>query len=502
MARLRGKHRGSMHFWLLVLLIPGTIALLLIDSWNDYRAVSQVTQEVYDTALLEPAKVLETSVEFNTDGSLRIDPPFYAQVMLESRAGNRKYFRVVELDPPLPSLAGVSGQQVDGRTMVGMRGLPKPPAFSATEGQPAFYTAMYRNDEVRMVALWRDLHYDGMHRQLVILVGESVDMRLRTQQEAWRQGLFRDGRMLILAVLLVWFSVEWALRPLVELRREIKAREVDDLTPLDIEQVPREIVPLVRAVNHHVELYRQVLDKQAQFLADASHQLRTPLAIMRTQAQYAKREPDIQRVHESLEAIIRQLGQTSRLTEQLLSLAHASRNDQTPQALLDLNVLARELVLQYLPLARERHQDLGWIDCCEHSGSTRKAGVWVLASDGEIHEAVANLVHNAINHAGDGSTITVSSGVEGDSAWVMVTDNGVGLDPALRESVFVRFDRGGSERQATRGSGSGLGLAIALAYAERNRGTIILSDGESSPAGGRGLRATLRLPAYKDTAKP
>src|SRR3546814_7602694 len=82
---------------LLVLLIPGIISLLLIDSWNDYDALKVVTEEVYDSALLEPAKVLETSVEFNHDGSLRIDPPFYAQVMLESRAGNRKYFRVEEI---------------------------------------------------------------------------------------------------------------------------------------------------------------------------------------------------------------------------------------------------------------------------------------------------------------------------------------------------------------------------------------------------------------------
>ena len=95
------------------------------------------------------------------------------------------------------------------------------------------WSAMYRNDEVRMVALWRDLHFEGKHRQVIVLVGESLDMRLRTQQEAWRQGLFRDGRMLILAVLLVWFSVQWALRPLKDLRREIRARNVDNLLPLD-----------------------------------------------------------------------------------------------------------------------------------------------------------------------------------------------------------------------------------------------------------------------------
>jgi two-component system sensor histidine kinase TctE len=485
------KPRGSMHFWLLVLLIPGTIALLLIDSWNDYRAVSNVTQEVYDSALLEPAKVLETSVEFNSDGSLRIDPPFYAQVMLESRAGNRKYFRVEEIYPPTRSLSGAPGADIEGRTLIGMQGLPRPPALADNEGMPVFYTGMYRNDEVRMVALWRDLHYEGEHRQVLVLVGESLDMRLRTQQEAWRQGLFRDGRMLILAVLLVWFSVEWALRPLVELRREIKARDIDDLTPLEEEQVPREILPLVRAVNHHIALYRRVLGKQAQFLADASHQLRTPLAIMRTQAQYAKREPDISRVRESLEAILRQLGQTTRLTEQLLSLAHASRQDATPQARVDLNALAREVVLQYLPLARERHQDLGWIDCSE-TGVV--SAVWVLASDAEIHEAMANLVHNAINHAGEGSAITVSSGVDGELAWVSVSDNGVGLDPSLRESVFVRFDRGGARRKGMRSSGSGLGLAIARAYAERNRGTIELEDGDPSPSGGVGLRAMLRLP--------
>src|SRR5690606_29461681 len=270
-------------------------------------------------------------------------------------------------------------------------------------------------------------------------------------------------------------------RPLNELRREIKARDIDNLLPLDANKVPHEVVPMVRAVNHHIGLYRQVLGKQAQFLADASHQLRTPLAIMRTQAQYAKREPDIDRMRETLGAIIAQLGRTSRLTEQLLSLAHASRNDMAPQARVDLNALAREVVLQYLPLARERHQDLGWVDDGGDADGQDGAQAWVLGSDAELHESIANLVHNAINHAGEGCTITVSAGVERDQAWVRVCDNGVGLDPSLRESVFMRFDRGGSARKGMRGGGSGLGLAIALAYAERNRGTIVLQDGDPCP---------------------
>jgi two-component system sensor histidine kinase TctE len=494
MALLTLKSRGSIRFWLLVLLIPGVVTLLMIDSRHDYLALSLVTEEVYDTALLEPAKVLETSVEFNRDGSLRIDPPFYAQVMLESRAGNRKYFRVEEVMPVALSLAGSRAQQAEGRTLLGMQGLPRPPVLADIEGMPVFYNAMYRNDEVRMVALWRDLHFEGEHRQVIVLVGESIDMRLRTQQEAWRQGLFRDGRMLILAVLLVWFSVQWALRPLKELRREIRARNVDNLLPLDVEQVPLEVVPMVRAVNHHIDLYRRILDRQAQFLADASHQLRTPLAIMRTQAQYAKREPDIVRMRETLGAIIRQLDQTARLTDQLLSLAHASRNEIAPQAKVDLIALAREVVLLYLPLAREKRQDLGWLDCSRDEGTDGGSQAWVLGSDAEIHESIANLVHNAINHAGAGCSITVSAGVRDDEVWVSVSDNGVGLDPSLRESVFMRFDRGGSARKGLRGGGSGLGLAIARAYAERNRGTIVLEDGDPAPNGGVGLRAVLKLP--------
>ena len=494
-----GFWHGGLRFWLLALLIPGVVALLLYDSWEDYRAMNAVTENVYDSALLEPAKVLETSVEFNPDGSLRIDPPFYAQVMLESRPGNRKYFRVEEITPLVRNLGGADALQLKGSTLLGMEGLPRPERLADHEGVPVFYDAFFRNDTVRMVALWRDLHYKGMHRQVLVIVGESMDLRLRTQQEAWRDGLFRNLRMLVLAVLLVWFAVALALRPLQVLRQEVRSRSVDDLQPLDVRDVPREVVPLVRSINHHIELYREVLDRQAQFLADASHQLRTPLAIIHTQAQYARREPDIERVRESLGAIIKQLGQATRLTEQLLALAHASHNTFLTQGQVDLASLGREVVLQYLPLARERRQDLGWIAPGEDGG---QEPIWVYASDAEIHESVANLIHNAINHAGSGSAITVSAGRDERQAWISVTDNGMGLAASLRESVFVRFDRGGPSRKGGRGSGSGLGLAIALAYAERNGGTIVLTDGEPNDMGGYGLKATLRLPLYTPTALP
>lgn len=429
-----------------------------------------------------------------------VDPPFYVQVMLESRAGNRKYYRVEEILPAVPSLVNHTTRELTGQTLMGMPGLPRPPQLASSEGMPVIYNAMYRNDEVRLVALWRDFYYSGQHRQVLVLVGESVDQRLQTRQEMWRNSLFRDIRMVILAVLLVWIAVQWTLWPLSDLRREIRSREVDDLMPLDQEAVPQEVIPLVKAINHHIDLSREVLNRQARFLADASHQLRTPLAIMRTQAQYARREQDVERMRETLDAIIYQLGRTSRLTEQLLSLAHASRNDPTPHMPVDLAALAREVVLLYLPLAREKQQDLGWVDGTSESWGGSAESVWVLGSDAELHESIANLVHNAINHAGGGCAITVSAGIDGEQAWVSVSDNGVGLEPALRESVFSRFDRGKRDKKNSGGGGSGLGLAIALAYAQRNRGNIVLKDGDPRPDGGVGLCAILKLPAHlRDT---
>src|SRR5690606_11792691 len=158
-----------------------------------------------------------------------VDPPFYVQVMLESRAGNRKYFRVEEIVPTLPSLGGLQTRELTGQTLTGMPGLPRPPRLPDVECLPGVYTAMYRNDEVRLVATWRDLRSAGKRREVRMLVGESVDQRLQTRQEKWRDSLFRDIRMVILAVLLVWIAVQWALWPLSDLRREIRSREVDDL---------------------------------------------------------------------------------------------------------------------------------------------------------------------------------------------------------------------------------------------------------------------------------
>ncbi|WP_373558267.1 sensor histidine kinase [Bordetella genomosp. 4] len=509
---------------LITLLLPGVILLLVIDSWNDYRTLSAITNEAYDSALLEPARVLESSIEFTEAGQLIVTTPVYAQVILESKAGLRKYFRIEEISPPLPE--GAEVVPPSGRTLAGMPELPRPPSWPSARGEPMFFNSVYRDDPVRVVAVLRDLYYRGQHRQVLVLVAESIGRRLQAEEAARRQELLRDARMLALVAILVWWGVAWSLRPLTRLRNDIRARSPEDMTPLDASRVPSEVIPLVEAVNYHIERHRRVLDEQAQFLADASHQLRTPMAIILTQAQYALREPDPKRAQEGLRAIVDQLGRTRRLTEQLLSLAHASQGDSTPRQLLDLNAVARNVVLQYLPLSHEKGQDLGWVAAEPTDVTVRNARALraeetagttsgtpaetsegfdgddsasavpvlpVFGSEAELHEALSNLLHNAIHYAPVGARITVSAALAGDRAEISVSDNGPGIDVASRHRAFARFDRLGSGRGSV-SSGSGLGLSIARAYARRNAGDITLRDGEPNAQGGVGLAAVLWLP--------
>lgn len=338
---------------------------------------------------------------------------------------------------------------------------------------------------------------------LQALAAQDSVARDRALAHALRQQLLRDLRMLLMLVLVVWLGVRWSLRPLDRLRDTVLRSRGQAPAPLAVHEVPREVAPLVDALNQHVAAHRSVVDAQSQFLADASHQLRTPLAIMLTQAGVALRESDPARLHETLQALRAQIERSRRLSEQLLSLAHAGEGaaPAQPAAVVDLNALTREAVLQHLALAHEKEQDLGWEDArtanADHAPpSSDAAAVPVLASEAELREVLANLVHNAIVHTPRGGCITVRAAVRGAQAIADVTDDGPGIAPEHRSAVFERFRQidGAPATQAAAGHrGSGLGLAIARAYAQRQGGDIELSAPE---AGGAGLRATLRLPLH------
>ncbi|MGJ7526741.1 sensor histidine kinase [Variovorax sp. GB1P17] len=500
---------------LLALLLPGIIALLALDSWNDYRALTDALVVAYDQSLLEPVQALANGIVVASDGSVRVQEPFSIQSMFESTHLRYKYLHVGVQRIAKGETLDVNAPET---TLMGVPGLPRP-SERPPDGTPVFYDAVHEQHPVRVAAL-RQTVYDNVHPgtawSVLIQAAEGTGPRAQAQSETLRQELLRDTRMVLVMSILVWLGVAWTLRPLERLRRSLRERSRDNLQPLDASGVPQEVVPLVDAVNHHIEGHRRMVAEHSQFLADASHQLRTPLSILSIQAGYAVRETDPARMRESLHAIVAQLARTRRLSEQLLALAHATTDDAiaaVEPAAVDLNAIARAVVLQYLPLARENDQDLGWVDARgdiategmadagDDNDGTDEAGeaddppvLPVTANAAELHEVLANLVHNAIKYTPRGGNITVTVRREASYALAEVCDSGPGIAPERRDSVFERFHRDPATGNGA-AQGAGLGLTIARSYARRNGGEIELESADMpESATGGGLRAILRLP--------
>jgi two-component system sensor histidine kinase TctE len=504
---LAGPRRIGIRVLLLAMLLPGIFGLLALDTWNDYHAISRVVFDAYDQALIEPVQALNDSVEVDTrDMSLRVDAAFSVQAMFESTRARFKHLHVGFTRVTLNAAGGTP----DGleETMVGVSDLPPPPP--GVDEVPVFYDGVYRGYPVRIAALRRTVQISATEGLRVLCqAAESTGLRQQALADSWRHALWNDVRVVAVMVVLVWLGVALALRPLERLRRSLGVRAPGDLAPLDTRGVPYEVAPLVDAVNHHIGNQSRLLAAQSRFLADASHQLRTPLAIMLTQAGYALRERELGPMRETLRAIVAQLVRTRRLSEQLLALAHARDATQSAAAApskADLNSVAREVVLQYLPLAHEKNQDLGWVDArgdAESDEADNEAGdapqtpvAPVAANGAELYEALSNLVHNAIKYTPAGGRITVSVRLAGDAAEAEVSDTGPGIPAALHAAAFERFHRTDAG-DTPENRGAGLGLAIADAYARRNGGEIELGDADAHDGLPGGLRATLRLPLLR-----
>jgi len=495
--RRAGWHRHlSLKGLLLLLLLPGMLLSLAFDSYNDYQTLTEITRGAHDQALLHPVRLLERSIDFDEEGNVSVRTPWFAWQLLESQPDEIIYYRVQLLqgDPLENDQAALEGST----TLLGMKSLPDPPNWhEVAAASVAFYDAKLADDiPVRTAAQLRRLVHDGETTYVLVQVAQRSARRLEAESLAWKQEWKRDLRAAGVVALLLWLGVSWGVRPLTRLRREIESRSPSDTTPLDTSAVPSEVVPLVQAVNGHIARHNSMIAEQSRFLADASHQMRTPLAIMLTQAEYALRESDPELVRESLRALVDRLGVTRRLTEQLLNLAMA-QHDTTGRtgSVFDLQACARGVLLDHLPLAETENVDLGWDDSADQ-------GLDLLAyghPDG-IREAIGNLVHNAIHYTSRGGRVTLSAGRTDSSIWVAVSDNGPGILPEHRKKALQRFVRFASQagQQAANREGAGLGLAIAQAFAQRDGGYIELCDGEPNADGAVGLKAVLHLPGLSE----
>lgn len=456
--------RASIRRALLVVLIPGMLLVFSAELWLAWRTASEAADAAYDRSLLGAVKSIDSSIS-TASGGLGVELPYRMLEFFELTAQGKVYYRVAT---------------EDGLVEIGSPELPPPPEPLRT-GVPQFFDGAYLGEAVRVGSYARELTPpltgEAGSQRVVIQVAETLEARNEFRGRLVLQSVARDFFLVVFASALFGLTVAWAMRPLARLRQDVEARSPQDLTPMNSEDVPAELLPLVGAINHHVARNREQSEQQRRFVDDASHQLRTPLTTLATQVAYALREDNPDQLRPVVEDIRLQLDETIRQTNQMLAMAKADSAPPAPEAL-DAVVMAEDLMRRWWPVARLHGVDLGL-----HAPMSR------LAFRGEaalLNEALSNLLHNAIRHAGEGSHVTLALAADEARLRVSVTDDGPGMPPEELQRAGERFFRGGGQKLP----GSGLGLSIARSVAQRHGGGLRVMPGPE----GRGLCVELALP--------
>jgi len=462
---------------LLTLLLPGLSLLMGVELMVSWRSALDTANAAYDRSLLGAIKSMDANVS-TASGGLSVELPFRMLEFFELTANGEVFYRVAS---------------ADGLVEIGHSGMPEP-AQPLVEGRPQFHDALYQGVPVRLGSYMRRLAQPlasgSTSDRIIIQVAETLDSRQDFTRRLLLDAAARD--VLLLGAGLAWLTlaVSAVLRPLGRLRRDLLGRSDDDLQPVPDADLPADVRPLVQALNEVLRRYDAALAARRRFIDDASHQLRTPLATLRTQIGFARRASDPAQVLQALDAIDAKIDDTIRQTNQMLTLARAEGTELHTESF-DLAALAETVTRSAWPLARARGVDLGLDAPTTPLPAQGHAGL--------LQEALSNLVHNAILYTPAGGSVTVGAACDDGWARLSVRDDGPGIPQADRARVgerFLRVHRGATAASSTTepgSSGSGLGLAIAQAIVLRHGGQLELataSDDVHRP----GLLAILRWP--------
>jgi len=431
----------------------------------DYDIAKRFVNLAYDRALLEAAQDIGRQIRVIND-QIFVDLPEVALQILQTRESGRLHYLVTG-----PDRKYVTGEQ----------DLPTPADDATEESQDRvrYYDDELRGSAIRAVALRVPVQPGSGRGAAHIMVAERVTVRDEFAREIILRMVLPQGMLILLAGLAVWYGVGRGLAPLTTLRQEIENRSHRDLSALPEEQAPQEVRPLIHAMNGLLARLGSAIVAQQRFIADAAHQLRTPIAGLKTQTDLALRQTQLGDVQVTLRQLQTATEQSTRLVNQLLSLARAEPGARREQAIerLDLARLARDTTTAWVPRALARNIDLGY------DGDDSAA--WVVGDAFLLGELLRNLLDNAIRYTQEGGRITVRVAGGPGAVMLSVEDNGQGIPEQERERVFERFYRILGTGVA---EGCGLGLAIVREIALSHHADVVLATG----AGGQGtvLRVT------------
>lgn len=477
-SRVSGLAGLSMRSRLLLGILLPVGLLVAVNTVSLYREALGAVDTAYDRTLLASAKAISEllGVAGTPSGPrLLASVPYSALEAFESGStsgkSNRLYFRVT----------GFQGEMVSGYDdLPPWRGkLPDRPKYAALVD---FYDDSYRGEPVRVAVLLQPVAGEAGIGQATIQVAETLDLRHALARQVLLDTLWRQAAMLAVIAAVVWLVVQRSTRPVRELSQRIQAREADDLSPIPAPGLPRELQPLVAATNEALTRQAKLLEHQKRFVRDASHQLRTPLAVLKVQVQSA-RQGDVEPM-QALAEIDTTVSRATQVANQMLALAKAEQmrqqGDQQNQAMpeQDWAEVTRAVALDLAPLIVQQRLDF----------DISTAPARIASHEWGLRELTRNLLHNAILHTPADGRLGIALLVEAGWARLTIADSGPGLTPAQQARLFLPFATGDSQ------TGSGLGLAICHAVVLSLGGRIELRNRLDAEGRIAGLDACVSLP--------
>jgi len=452
--------RSQLLVWLLAPL--GLVAAL--DAWATYRSAQETATIVQERMLLGAARVIGEQVHLE-EGVVQVVIPPAALELFASPSRDRVFYRA-------------SGEK--GVLLSGYYDLALPPRLPRAE-EAVYFDTMERDRPVHVVGFAQPVFAAPERGSVLIEVAQTLEGRDRLAREIWGMSITRQFALLVLVGVLLWFGLGRGMAPLLKLRDRVLERRPGSVDRLDESAVPAELRPLVIAVNDYAQRLDRHMSAHSRFIADASHQLRTPLTLLNTQVVYALRHDEPATREEALRAIHGSVQHGVRLVQQLLSwtMAEAAEAKTPALAPVDLSAIVRRVLEAHALTAQQRGIDLGFRDTGESAVLLGQAQL--------LGELVANLVDNALRYTPRGGVVTAAIAWSEGALTLRVEDNGPGIPEAERERVFERFHR----LHDSASDGCGLGLAIVREIARSHGARVQLA----APPSGSGLLVEVRFAA-------
>lgn len=438
---------------LLWLLLP-LLCLIAIDSSILYRIAMHFQRKAFDHALNDTAYDISQLINESKDSGKRFQLRPEVRKMILSDQYDQMYYSIID---------------TSGNVIGGDQELKPMPALHQNKS-PAYFTfGKIGQNLIRVAVISSNVKTEAGSQNVYIQVAETLNKRNRLAEQILIGIIVPQVILLLTAAALLWFGIGRGLMPLWDLHAAVSRRSHRDLSPVQMTDIPDEVRALVDSVNFLMKQLQHALESQNRFIADAAHQLRTPLAGMLAQVELAQHEADPVELQACLTRVASSMERLAHLVNQLLRLAHSQ-----PEAIhniqfcaTDLSRLAQQTTMEMVPAAYQKDIDLGF------EGLAGK--VMIEGEPQRLKELLFNLIDNAIRYTQHGGKVTVSVTSPDNRARLSVEDNGLGIPPEERDKVFERFHRVIGTQQ----EGSGLGLAIVMEIAQIHHAEVTLDVPES-----------------------